>query len=629
MRKYGPVLLAVLLAAALLGAPASAVNHAQPTLVSDTPAPWTPQVLDGVVKTIAEVGGTMVVGGTFTQVREAGRQTVLSRTNLFAFDAHTGAIDTAFAPSVDGEVDALVAGSDGHSVFLGGAFTQVNGASSRGLAKLDLGTGQAVTGFHATVTGPGVGDLALSNGRLFIGGPFTAVNGTARVALAALDAGTGALDAGLNFSFSTTRKGIVKVARLDVTPDGKKLVVAGNFTTLAGLDRAQIAIVDVSTSPARVANWETDGFKAPCTTSFDTDMRDVDIAPDGSYFVVVTTGAFHKPSLCDAVTRWELSATGSKLTPTWVDLDGGDSFTGVAITGTAVYVGGHNRWMNNPFPQGTSIDGQPGRGSVPREGIAALDPTNGLPYSWNPGRTRGEGAWAVVATAEGLWVGSDTTIFGGQYHARIAFAPLAGGNPVPPAVAGTLPGDLYTLGLDGSLSHRSFDGATAGPPAAVASGIDWSHTRGAFMLSGKLYTGGDDGVLTVRTFDGTTFGAATPVDLHGLTPTDFPVAKLTGMFFDRGRIYYTVAGDNRLLYRYFTPESGVVGSQWFVASGKTDGFNWQNVRGLTLAGGRIYEATATGLSRINFAAGKPVPHTAAKVATSPSFASKGMFLFAG
>ena len=88
----------------------------------------------------------------------------------------------------------------------------------------------------------------------------------------------------------------------------------------------------------------------------------------------MTTGAYRAGSLCDAA--------GPSQQPTWVDYTGGDTLSSVAVTGTAVYVGGHQRWMNNSFAADTA-----GPGAVAREGIAALDPVNGLPLSWNPGAT--------------------------------------------------------------------------------------------------------------------------------------------------------------------------------------------------------------------------------------------------
>ena len=58
-------------------------------------------------------------------------------------------------------------------------------------------------------------------------------------------------------------------------------------------------------------------------------MSDVDIAPDGSYFVIGTTGAFmggaNAGVLCDTASRWEINATGTALQPTWVDYTGGDT----------------------------------------------------------------------------------------------------------------------------------------------------------------------------------------------------------------------------------------------------------------------------------------------------------------
>jgi hypothetical protein len=598
-------------------------------VVSDNPVNWTPDVLDGQVNAIVQAGDLMIVGGSFSQVRQAGRSTVLSRRHLFAFDARTGAVDDDFAPDPDGPVTALAASPDGRSVFIGGRFERVAGSWRKNLAKVDISTGRTVSSFRVYEVSSLVEDLAVQGGRLFVSGSFTAVEGTKRAGLAALDLTSGAVDPDLDVVFSDSRQSGLTVKRIAVTPAGTRLVALGTFTRVDGYERPQIAVVDLTSNPARVADWHTDRYRPECSKAFPTYMRDVDISPDGSWFAVVTTGSRSTPTLCDTATRWNLTASGSNLQPVWVDYTGGDTLTAVSVTDAAVYIGGHQRWLNNPFNHDTGWRATPGPGAVSRPGIAALDPANGLPLSWNPGREpRGGGVFALVPTAAGLWLGSDTEYLSGEHRARLALLPVKGGRPVPSAVSGRLPGRLYTVAPDGrrDLVGQSFDGWRVGSSAAVRSGTDWSRARGAFMISGKLYAGWEDGRLNVRSFDGKTFGSARDVDLHGLTPALFPVSRLTGMFFTEGRLYYTVEDDSRLYYRYFTPESGVVGTQTFVASGDGDGLDWREVRGLTLASGHIYWTSSDGgLERLDFTHGRPVAGTGERV-SGHSSESRGMFV---
>ena len=91
-----------------VGIPASqAVNVAQDQIVNPNPANFTPNVLNGQINSIVQIGNQIYAGGQFTQVQAASGGTIFSRSNLFAFDATTGAIDTTFAPTFDNVVKAL------------------------------------------------------------------------------------------------------------------------------------------------------------------------------------------------------------------------------------------------------------------------------------------------------------------------------------------------------------------------------------------------------------------------------------------------------------------------------------------------------------------------------------------
>src|SRR4051794_41316863 len=98
--------LAVVLVAGEL--PASAVGVAHSTTVSDVPSAKTPQILDGKVTDLAEVGNRIVVTGTFTQVQNvtANGGKNLNRASGLAFDPTTGAVDTPLPPAVARAVHA-------------------------------------------------------------------------------------------------------------------------------------------------------------------------------------------------------------------------------------------------------------------------------------------------------------------------------------------------------------------------------------------------------------------------------------------------------------------------------------------------------------------------------------------
>ncbi len=809
------VLPVVLCAAVLLGVcavPAGAVNVAHDHVVSADPADWTPWVNNGRVYALVQIGTTMYVGGTFTQV-QAPNASTYPRRYLFAFDLATGAISKSFKPALDGEVNTLA--TDGASLFVGGAFTTVNGASRRGLVALDA-HGAVTPGFAAEVTaGTEVDDLVVANDQLYVAGAFTQISGSGHAGLASVDLTTGAVIPGVSVNFTGLHNnGVSHVAKIDVSPDGGTLVAIGNFTTVGGMAREQMAMLALTPTTASVTSWSTSRFVMQCSGKFDTYLRDVDIDPTGTYVAVGATGAFsggvNANTLCDSVSRWELGRTGSGQQPTWVDYAGGDTTWSVTATGAAVYTGGHYRWYNNPYA-GDHV----GPGTIKRKAIAALDPINGMPLAWNPGRSPGEGVFIMISTPAGLWVGDDTNKIAGEYHPRLAFFPLAGGTTVPVATTATLPGTLYSLPPDSCASvdpsilyrinaggpslpsldcgpdwandtasssiyrtsgsttasygpvttvdatvpvttpaavfsterwdpsggnemqwsfpvpagrhvrvrlylsdrcfctsgvgkrvydvtlegatvldnwdpnaavghnvatmrsfditsdgtvnigfvhqvdnptidaielidldatpvtpapepwfaERSFDGSTAGARTQHSSSIDWSRARGVFYSNGKVFYGWDDGKMYRRSFNGSSFGAARVVANNGLSPSFFPIIAVTGMFLQDGRLYYTLRGDDRLYYRYFTLDSNAIGAVTFVADGPGSGFDWGTVRGLTLAGGTLFLARANGSLwsagwNPGLEHGAPIGGSLALVSNDPAqdWASHGMFV---
>ena len=144
-------------------------------------------------------------------------------------------------------------------------------------------------------------------------------------------------------------------------------------------------------------------------------------------------------------------------------------------------------------------------------------------------------------------------------------------------------------GSNTSLQRRGFDGAAATSPGAVPdTSVDWSSSRGSFLLGGSLYTAKANGTLERRGFDGAHLGAPTVVDLHGLTAFSTEMRSMTSLFYDDGRMYFTRAGQNALYMRYFTQESDMVGAQVFTLSTGLSDLAWSNVRGAFLADGSMY-----------------------------------------
>jgi hypothetical protein len=390
-------------------------------VVSANPANFTPNVASGAVYKFVQAGGTMYAGGAFGSVSTAPGVSpggTFTRNNIVAFDPASGVI-RPFAPNVAGEVWALAA--NGTSLYVGGTFTTVNGVARRGIVKLNATSGAVDTAFNANLASGKVSDAAVVGGRLLVAGTFPG-------RLRALNLNTGANTGYINVAITGSvagNAGPTEVYRLAINPAGTRLVGVGNFTSVGGQTRWRAFMLDLGAT-ATVNGWWYPPLQNMCAASSLPDyVKDVDFSPDGSWFAVVATGFVPQAGgvgrdLCDATARFETNVPNPDR-PTWINYTGGDTLHSVAATDVAVYVQGHQRWLNNPQGQNSA-----GPGAVSRPGIGAIGPASGLALSWNPTKDRGVGGKDLYVTSQGLWVGSDTTHIGGETRARIALMPVAG-----------------------------------------------------------------------------------------------------------------------------------------------------------------------------------------------------------
>jgi hypothetical protein len=607
-RRGATTLLAgALLAAVVLVLPGGADAAVIPEpvtgrVVSANPNDVTPHARDGDVRAFAQIGDTVYVGGSFSQIRPAAVATWITRPYLFAYNRNTGAISTAFRPALDGAVNALLVNRAGDLV-VGGAFKTANGVERRNLVAVDPMTGATVGDWAGRSDGGVVRTLKQSGGSIYVGGAFNWLDGVQRHGLARIDAASGAIDPTFVVDATGGRNNVAPyVWTIDVTPDGRTLVMGGNFTLVNGLSRNQIAVIDIGpTGAPSVAGWSTQRYVPPCASpnTFTHYVQDVDFSDDGSYFIVGSNGGGGWPAAyCDTLARFETGTRGSNLDATWVDLTGNDTITSVEATDNVIYLGGHFRWLNNP--NASDIDGP---GAVDRLGVAATDPGNGMPINWNPRRSgapSGTTAWGSAVPViwrgnDGVYIGQNSDGLGNEYHGRFAMFPLSSGRTVPVVEAPTAAtGYLYSGGTTGSLTRTAFSGTVQGAPTVVSE-PNMTGAGVAMRAADKLYwdVAGDFGISSVNTAG--TVGAPWHIGYNDW----FDSSVMTGAFFLGGRMYYTKSTANTLYYRYLEPDGYVVGATEF--SLPTTGVAWSTVRGMTWANGSIvYGATDGALRSVPF-----------------------------
>lgn len=101
------------------------------------------------------------------------------------------------------------------------------------------------------------------------------------------------------------------------------------------------------------------------------------------------------------------------------------------------------------------------------------------------------------------------------------------------------------------------------------------------------------------------------------------LGSVTGAFYANGRLYYTLQGKGALYWRYFTPDSGIVGAQEFSVPANA----LSNAAGLFASGDTLYYASGQNgaLHAMSFAGGVPDPATDTVVDSTNDWRARSLF----
>ena len=212
-----------------------------PTTVSADALPTAQMNGVGWQQTI--LNGTVYVVGDFSAARPAGAAPGVNevpRHNILAYDLQTGQLVSGFHPQLNAEARAVTSSPNGSVLYVGGSFTTVDGTKANRIVALDPRTGARISSFKVSADAS-VRAIAASSDTVWLGGAFSKVNGQPRSHLAAVKAADGSLR-----PFAPTTN--ARVNALALSPDRTKLVVGGAFTQLNGSDHPGYGLGAVDSS---------------------------------------------------------------------------------------------------------------------------------------------------------------------------------------------------------------------------------------------------------------------------------------------------------------------------------------------------------------------------------------------
>ncbi len=373
---------------------------------------WNPNA-NNTVSALAVSGANIYAGGTLTSIGGVWRSCIAAIDTNPA--SPTYGQPTAWDPNANGNVEALAL--SGTTVYAGGGFTNIGGASRYRIAALDASSGAATT-WNPSASST-VYTLAVSGTSVYAGGNFTTLQGSSggpytRNRIAAIDTTTGNPTA-----WDPASDGIVYAIALS----GTTVYVGGNFANIGGAPRNFIAALNASSGAAN--SWNPNP---------DNTVRTI-IVSDATVYV---GGNF--ANIGGAPRNFIAALNASSGAATSWNPNSSSQVYALALYGSSIYAGGSF----------TNIGGQL------RNRLAALDTTSGLATAWNPNASNN--VLTLGLSGDTVYAGGDFTRIGDE--SRSYFAGFAG----PPIVTSITPSSGY---VDTTVTVTELAGAEFRPGATV------------------------------------------------------------------------------------------------------------------------------------------------------------------
>ena len=467
---------------------------------------------NGEVYALASQGGMVAAGGTFTQLTPPNGSSAapIGQASLAIFNAATGAPASCqypinFGGGIAG-VYAMTAAPDGKSIYVAGNFSSIKGTAVLRLAKINLSNCSVVTAFKpAQIDAPvrGIG-ISPDGSTIYFAGDFSNVAGEAHSRFAAVDATTGAIKSSfvttdVNSSVSQILSGNVGTGRaVQVSPDGTKVVVGGDFDHIDGQYSHSIAVLDAQ-SGALVKTYD-EGFLPPTSVT-------KAITNDGDAFYVGNEGTG------GGVFDGSFKVSWDTLDQVWRDTCLGATQAIVAYQGTLYEASHHHDCSSmNEYPDGI------------RHFFTANSETDSSMRGWFPQANDGIGehigprALNVAVGTDGkpyLWAGGEFTQINGAAQQGLTRFGTADANvpPTPSAKAVAMPNGTIQVRLrsvvdtdDNQLTYSVYrNGGTT--PVWTGQATSWWWKQPQVTFTDSNVTPGTSYRYTVTASDGTNTSA--------------------------------------------------------------------------------------------------------------------------